>query len=230
MVRGGRKDRLVVARAAAAASGPADALLDVRDLHVRFDTVDGVVHAVRGGQLPGAARAGRSASWASRGRARACRPDPARPGPGGRRQRRGLVRGARPAGHARRAAARDPGQRISMVFQDPLTSLHPLYKLGWQIEETIRAHDSVSRRAARRQRHRPAGPGRHPAPGRAGRRLPAPVLRRHAAAGHDRHGAGAEPAADHRRRADHRPGRHRPGPDPRPAAPAAAASWARRWS
>jgi peptide/nickel transport system ATP-binding protein len=43
------------------------------------------------------------------------------------------------------------GKRISMVFQDPLTSLHPLHKLGWQLDEAIRAHDSVGRQAARRQ-------------------------------------------------------------------------------
>ena len=33
------------------------------------------------------------------------------------------------------------GAQIAAIFQDPLTSMHPLYKLGWQIEEMIRAHD-----------------------------------------------------------------------------------------
>ena len=45
----------------------------------------------------------------------------------------------------------------------------------------------------------------------AGRRLPAPVLRRDAAAGDDRDGDGAQPGAADRRRADHRPRRHRAG-------------------
>jgi oligopeptide/dipeptide ABC transporter ATP-binding protein len=37
-----------------------------------------------------------------------------------------------------------------MIFQDPLSSLHPAYKVGWQIVEMIRAHDrSMSRRQAR---------------------------------------------------------------------------------
>src|SRR5688572_1974554 len=32
------------------------------------------------------------------------------------------------------------GRRIGMVFQDPLTSLNPLYRIGDQIIETIRTH------------------------------------------------------------------------------------------
>jgi oligopeptide/dipeptide ABC transporter ATP-binding protein len=43
------------------------------------------------------------------------------------------------------------GSRIAMIFQDPMSSLHPLYKVGWQIVEAIRAHEDVSRRAARRR-------------------------------------------------------------------------------
>jgi len=33
------------------------------------------------------------------------------------------------------------GSQIGMIFQDPLSSLHPYYKVGWQIVEMIRLHD-----------------------------------------------------------------------------------------
>ena len=35
-----------------------------------------------------------------------------------------------------------------MVFQDPLSSLHPMYRVGWQIIEAIRGHEQVSKKAA----------------------------------------------------------------------------------
>jgi peptide/nickel transport system ATP-binding protein len=41
------------------------------------------------------------------------------------------------------------GAGIGMIFQDPMTSLNPVYKVGWQIEEQIREHEKVSRQAAR---------------------------------------------------------------------------------
>jgi peptide/nickel transport system ATP-binding protein len=41
------------------------------------------------------------------------------------------------------------GKRIGMVFQDPLTSLNPLYRVGDQIVETIRTHLRVSESEAR---------------------------------------------------------------------------------
>jgi peptide/nickel transport system ATP-binding protein len=41
------------------------------------------------------------------------------------------------------------GRRIGMVFQDPLTSLNPLFRIGDQIIETIRTHADVTEAAAR---------------------------------------------------------------------------------
>ncbi len=43
------------------------------------------------------------------------------------------------------------GKRIGMVFQDPLTSLNPLYTVGEQLIETIRTHASVSEAEARQK-------------------------------------------------------------------------------
>ncbi len=108
------------------------------------------------------------------------------------------------------------GAEIAMIFQDPLSSLHPFYKVGAQISEAYLVHNNVSRREARKRRAiEMLDRVGHPEPGVAVRRLPAPVLRRHAAARHDRDGARLRPEAAHRRRADHRAGRHRAGADPR---------------
>src|SRR5260370_34431732 len=41
------------------------------------------------------------------------------------------------------------GSEIAMIFQDPMTSLNPVYRVGWQSSEQIRAHEKVSRQAAR---------------------------------------------------------------------------------
>jgi peptide/nickel transport system ATP-binding protein len=40
------------------------------------------------------------------------------------------------------------GAKISMIFQDPMTSLHPFYKVGDQIAEAIRQHQNVSKKEA----------------------------------------------------------------------------------
>jgi peptide/nickel transport system ATP-binding protein len=43
------------------------------------------------------------------------------------------------------------GKRIGMIFQDPLTSLNPLYRIGDQLIETIRTHTRLSESAARKR-------------------------------------------------------------------------------
>jgi peptide/nickel transport system ATP-binding protein len=43
------------------------------------------------------------------------------------------------------------GEKISMIFQDPMTSLHPYYKVGYQISEAIRVHQRVSKQEAHEQ-------------------------------------------------------------------------------
>ena len=43
------------------------------------------------------------------------------------------------------------GRRIAMIFQDPMTSLNPVFRIGDQITEVIHAHFKVSRQDAREQ-------------------------------------------------------------------------------
>jgi peptide/nickel transport system ATP-binding protein len=128
------------------------ALLEVKDLHVSFRTDDGIVRAVRGisfqvepGQTLGIV--GESGSGKS-----VCT-----------QTFMGLTRGAQVSGRAL-FEGRDlltmsqadlvhiRGAKIGMIFQDPLSSLHPFYKVGWQIVEMIRLHDKeISRSAARKR-------------------------------------------------------------------------------
>jgi peptide/nickel transport system ATP-binding protein/oligopeptide transport system ATP-binding protein len=43
------------------------------------------------------------------------------------------------------------GNQIGMIFQDPMTSLNPVYRIGEQITEAIRVHEKVERNSARRR-------------------------------------------------------------------------------
>ncbi len=43
------------------------------------------------------------------------------------------------------------GKEISMIFQDPLSSLNPVFRVGHQIAEVVQAHDKVGRLVARRR-------------------------------------------------------------------------------
>jgi peptide/nickel transport system ATP-binding protein len=53
------------------------------------------------------------------------------------------------AGEARLAALR--GDRIGMIFQEPMTALNPLHTIGAQVAEPLRLHRGLSRSAAREQ-------------------------------------------------------------------------------
>ena len=82
------------------------------------------------------------------------------------------------------------GAEIAMVFQDPLTALNPVRKVGWQIEEMLMLHRPISSRRGAPAGGRAAGRGRNPRCREPRRRLPARVLGRHAPAGDDRDGDG----------------------------------------
>ena len=140
--------------------------------------------------------------------------------------------GARPAGPDRRRLGRSStaatcsrstrprcatirGKRISMIFQEPMTSLNPVMTIGDQIAEVIRLHATCTAEGGLEAGRRDAAPGAHPRTRAARQGISAPALRRHAPARHDRDGAGLQAGGADRRRADHRARRHHPGADPR---------------
>ena len=124
-------------------------LLEVRDLHVSFATADGIVQAVRGLSfdvdqgttlgIVGESGSGKSVATQSIV---------------------GLTEGARISGQvyfedrdllemSAEQLRHVRGAEIALIFQDPLSSLHPLYRVGWQIVEAIRAHERIGKSEAR---------------------------------------------------------------------------------
>lgn len=43
------------------------------------------------------------------------------------------------------------GTAMSMIYQDPLASLHPFYKIGWQVQEALRGQPGATRQTKRKQ-------------------------------------------------------------------------------
>ena len=82
------------------------------------------------------------------------------------------------------------GNRMSMIFQEPMTSLNPVMRIGDQITEAVRLHQRHEQQGSLATRGRDAAAGAHPRARAARARVSAPALRRHAPARHDRDGAG----------------------------------------
>jgi len=126
-------------------------LLRVEDLRVEFSTEDGVVHAVdgisyevqRGRTLGIVGESGSGKTVASLTTLGLTRTQGARVSGQILFEGRDLVA----LSDAELRAIR--GNDIAMVFQDPLSSLHPFFKVGVQLIEAVRAHQDVSKQLAR---------------------------------------------------------------------------------
>ena len=124
-------------------------LLDVEDLHVEFHTGDGVAKAINGVSFT--LQPGRDPRDPRRVRVRQVRHragdhghprHAAGPDPGGTHP---LLR-ARPArAWPRTRGAEIRGPEISMIFQDALSSLNPVFPVGWQIAEMFRMHRGMNK-------------------------------------------------------------------------------------
>jgi oligopeptide/dipeptide ABC transporter ATP-binding protein len=128
-------------------------LLSVRDLHTRFDTADGEVRAADGvsfeideGEilgLVGESGCGKSATS------------------------RSLMDLLRPPGYVAEGSVRFRGEdlleksddelrelrgnEISMIFQEPMSALNPVFDIGWQVGEPLRVHQGVSTKESKKR-------------------------------------------------------------------------------
>ena len=138
--------------------GPA-AFLDVRDLRVHFQTDDGLVKSVDGinfklerGQtlgIVGESGSGKSVTSLS---LMGLHKRANKRGRGGAIMSGEIWLDGQELVHADQAELRElRGEKVAMVFQDPLSSLHPYYKVGDQIAEAYRVHHKVSKAQARKR-------------------------------------------------------------------------------
>ncbi len=84
------------------------------------------------------------------------------------------------------------GNDIAMIFQDLMTSLNPVYKIGKQVGEGLRLHRGYSKQEALKRATELLDLG-IPEPEKRINELPAPAFRRYASACYDRYGAGLRP-------------------------------------
>jgi oligopeptide/dipeptide ABC transporter ATP-binding protein len=131
----------------------AERLLEVKDLHVSFATEDGVVRAVGGVSfevergkvlgIVGESGSGKSVTALTlMGLTRDVNT---------RFQGEILYKGRSLLTRPEREMQDFRGNEMAMIFQDPMTSLNPVYRVGDQIVEAIRAHEEVDSRQAKRR-------------------------------------------------------------------------------
>jgi oligopeptide/dipeptide ABC transporter ATP-binding protein len=131
-----------------------DPVLSVRDLVVEFSTPDGVVRAVdglsfdvpRGGCLGIVGESGSGKSVTALAVMRLLSEPAGRIVSG-----QVLLDGVDLAQQSQREMQKRRGRDLAMVFQEPMTSLNPVFSVGAQIAEAIELHTKLGRRAAWRQ-------------------------------------------------------------------------------
>lgn len=131
---------------------PGGPVLELDNLSVSFPTDDGLVRAVRGvtysvsaGEALGIVGESGSGKSVSSLAVMGLLPANARINGSAR------ILGEEVLGLGDAAISRIRGNNVAMIFQDPLTSLNPVYSVGFQLVEAIRAHNAVPREAARRR-------------------------------------------------------------------------------
>ncbi len=127
------------------------AVLEARHLSVDIPTEDGVIHAVRdvsftleAGELFGIAGESGSGKSVLTQAILGLLPNATVSG-------EVLFEGRNLLGLASAELQSIRGSRIGMIFQDPMSSLHPYYTVGSQITEMIHAHEKVEKAVARRR-------------------------------------------------------------------------------
>ncbi|SDT19002.1 ABC transporter ATP-binding protein/permease [Microlunatus soli] len=126
------------------------ATLSLQDLTVRFDTDAGIVNAVNGvsfavdpGEVVAVVGESGSGKSVSTRAVLGLLPSTAHAAGSAKLRDRELL------GLSSGALRPVRGDQISMIFQEPSTALNPVYTVGWQLAEGIRAHRKISRKDAR---------------------------------------------------------------------------------
>jgi peptide/nickel transport system ATP-binding protein len=119
-------------------------VLEVKGLTVEFPTDDGIVQAVRGvsfalepGKVLGIVGESGSGKSVTSMAIMGLLPRSARVRGEVNFQGRNLLH------YSDKDMSRVRGRQIAMIFQDPMTSLNPVYSVGWQLQEGILAHQEI---------------------------------------------------------------------------------------